>query len=77
MENTGTPRKYARFLFSVYITCTLFMQLTVLTLADPTCSRDLSDPIIDHAEGQLFLNEAFKIIVEEVLCNGTDVNHKV
>lgn len=53
------------------------MHLTVLTLAEPTCFRDLSEPLIDHAEGQLFLNEAFKIIVEEVLCNGTDINHKV
>lgn len=44
---------------------------------EPTCLHDLSKPLIDHAEGQLFLNEAFKIIVEEVLCNGTDVNHKV
>lgn len=58
------------------------MRLTVLTSADrqpeePTCLQDLSKPLIHHAEGQLFLNEAFKIIVEEVLCNGTDVNHKV
>ncbi|TKS77626.1 Cysteine sulfinic acid decarboxylase [Collichthys lucidus] len=34
-------------------------------------------PFIDHAEGQLFLTEAFKIIVEEVLCKGTDVKQKV
>lgn len=53
------------------------MQLTVLTLAESSCLPDLSEPLIDHAEGQLFLNEAFKIIVEEVLCNGTDVSHKV
>lgn len=53
------------------------MHLTVLTLSEPTCLRDLSEPLINHAEGQLFLNEAFKIIVEEVLCNGTDVNQKV
>lgn len=58
------------------------MLLTVLTVADeqveePTFRHDLSEPLIDHAEGQLFLNKAFEIIVEEVLCNGTDVNHKV
>lgn len=58
------------------------MRLSVLTLADrqaeePASLYDLTKPLIDHTEGQLFLNEAFKIIVEEVLCNGTDVNHKV
>lgn len=39
--------------------------------------RDLNEPLIDHAEGQLFLSEAFKIIMEEVLSNGTDVKQKV
>uniref|UniRef100_A0A8C7XYG0 Cysteine sulfinic acid decarboxylase n=1 Tax=Oryzias sinensis TaxID=183150 RepID=A0A8C7XYG0_9TELE len=39
--------------------------------------RDLTQPLIDHAEGQLFLNEAFKIIVEEVLHKGTDAEEKV
>ncbi|XP_061592066.1 cysteine sulfinic acid decarboxylase [Cololabis saira] len=43
----------------------------------PVHQRDLSQPLIDHAEGQLFLNEAIKIIVEEVLCKGTDVKEKV
>lgn len=43
---------------------------------EPT-AVDLSDPLINHAEGQLFLHEAFKIIVEEVLCKGTDVKEKV
>ncbi|XP_047223139.1 cysteine sulfinic acid decarboxylase isoform X1 [Girardinichthys multiradiatus] len=38
---------------------------------------DLSDPLINHAEGQLFLYEAYKILVEEVLCKGTDVKEKV
>ncbi|KAJ0036771.1 hypothetical protein NQD34_005448, partial [Periophthalmus magnuspinnatus] len=38
---------------------------------------DLNEPIIDHAEGQLFLNEAFKILMEEVLCKGTDAKQKV
>ncbi|XP_010764534.1 acidic amino acid decarboxylase GADL1-like, partial [Notothenia coriiceps] len=44
---------------------------------DPAELPDLNDPLIDHSEGQLFLNEAFKIIVEEVLCKGTDVKQKV
>ncbi|KAM9751245.1 cysteine sulfinic acid decarboxylase [Menidia menidia] len=43
---------------------------------EPTL-HDLSEPLVDHAEGQLFLNEAFKIIVEDVLCKGTDVKQKV
>uniref|UniRef100_A0A3Q2Q5M0 Cysteine sulfinic acid decarboxylase n=1 Tax=Fundulus heteroclitus TaxID=8078 RepID=A0A3Q2Q5M0_FUNHE len=43
---------------------------------EPTVG-DLSDPLINHTEGQLFLHEAFKIIVEEVLCKGTDVKEKV
>lgn len=41
------------------------------------CLGDLRGPLIDHAEGQRFLNEAFQVIVEEVLCNGTDVSRKV
>uniref|UniRef100_A0A3B3UCT2 Cysteine sulfinic acid decarboxylase n=1 Tax=Poecilia latipinna TaxID=48699 RepID=A0A3B3UCT2_9TELE len=43
---------------------------------EPT-TGDLTDPLINHADGQLFLHEAFKIIVEEVLCKGTDVKEKV
>ncbi|TDH10531.1 hypothetical protein EPR50_G00076230 [Perca flavescens] len=39
--------------------------------------HDLSEPCVDNSEGQLFLNEAFKIIVEEVLSKGTDVKQKV
>ncbi|KAM8753814.1 cysteine sulfinic acid decarboxylase isoform 1-T1 [Acanthopagrus schlegelii] len=39
--------------------------------------RDLNEPLIDHSEGQLFLSKAFKIIVEEVLCKGTDISQKV
>uniref|UniRef100_A0A8C2Z891 Cysteine sulfinic acid decarboxylase n=1 Tax=Cyclopterus lumpus TaxID=8103 RepID=A0A8C2Z891_CYCLU len=34
-------------------------------------------PLVDHTEGQLFLNDTFKIIMEEVLCKGTDIKHKV
>ncbi|XP_035015888.1 cysteine sulfinic acid decarboxylase isoform X2 [Hippoglossus stenolepis] len=39
--------------------------------------HDLTEPLIDHTEGQLFLNETFKIIIEEVLSKGTDVREKV
>ncbi|TNN82531.1 Cysteine sulfinic acid decarboxylase [Liparis tanakae] len=39
--------------------------------------RDLNEPLVDHTEGQLFLTDAFKIMMEEVLCKGTDVKHKV
>lgn len=54
--------------------------LTVLATADgqePANLRDLNEPLVDHSEGQLFLNEAFRIIMEEVLCKGTDVEQKV
>uniref|UniRef100_A0A8P4KNN3 Cysteine sulfinic acid decarboxylase n=1 Tax=Dicentrarchus labrax TaxID=13489 RepID=A0A8P4KNN3_DICLA len=44
---------------------------------EPANLRDLGEPLIDHSEGQLFLNEAFKIMMEEVLCKGTDVKQKV
>ncbi|KAM3617405.1 uncharacterized protein V6R79_005721 [Siganus canaliculatus] len=44
---------------------------------EPAGVRDLKEPLIDHSEGQLFLNEAVKIIIEEVLRNGTDVKQKV
>lgn len=46
-------------------------------LQEPDNLHDLSEPLIDHSEGQLFLNEAFKIIMEEVVCKGTDVTEKV
>lgn len=39
--------------------------------------HELRDPLIDHTEGQLFLSEAFKVIVEEVLRKGTSVEQKV
>uniref|UniRef100_A0A3B4WPE6 Cysteine sulfinic acid decarboxylase n=1 Tax=Seriola lalandi dorsalis TaxID=1841481 RepID=A0A3B4WPE6_SERLL len=39
--------------------------------------HDLIEPLTDHSEGQLFLNETFKIIMEEVLRKGTDVKEKV
>uniref|UniRef100_A0A8C9VG75 Cysteine sulfinic acid decarboxylase n=1 Tax=Scleropages formosus TaxID=113540 RepID=A0A8C9VG75_SCLFO len=34
-------------------------------------------PHLDHADGQYFLTEAYKVILEEVLCKGTDVKEKV
>uniref|UniRef100_A0A8C9W5B8 Cysteine sulfinic acid decarboxylase n=1 Tax=Scleropages formosus TaxID=113540 RepID=A0A8C9W5B8_SCLFO len=34
-------------------------------------------PLIDHAEGQRFLNDTFKVIMEEVLSKGADVKEKV
>uniref|UniRef100_A0A3Q3JJR6 Cysteine sulfinic acid decarboxylase n=1 Tax=Monopterus albus TaxID=43700 RepID=A0A3Q3JJR6_MONAL len=43
----------------------------------PANCYDLNESLVDHAEGQHFLNEAFKIITEEVLCKGTDVKQKV
>ncbi|XP_062248348.1 cysteine sulfinic acid decarboxylase isoform X2 [Platichthys flesus] len=44
---------------------------------EPDNLHDLSEPLIDHTEGQLFLNETLKIIIEEVLSKGTDVREKV
>uniref|UniRef100_A0A665U053 Cysteine sulfinic acid decarboxylase-like n=1 Tax=Echeneis naucrates TaxID=173247 RepID=A0A665U053_ECHNA len=44
---------------------------------EPALLHDLNEPLIEHAEGQLFLTETFKIILEEVLCKGTDVKEKV
>ncbi|XP_036388923.1 cysteine sulfinic acid decarboxylase [Megalops cyprinoides] len=37
----------------------------------------LNGPLLDHAEGQHFLTEAFQVILEEALCKGTDVDEKV
>lgn len=51
--------------------------LTNQSHENPCYAHDLSESIIDHAEGQRFLNEAFKILVEEVLCKGTDAEQKV
>ncbi|KAM9785521.1 cysteine sulfinic acid decarboxylase [Neosynchiropus ocellatus] len=42
-----------------------------------TAPPDLSEPLVDHQEGQRFLKEAFSIILEEVFCKGTDVQEKV
>lgn len=35
------------------------------------------DSLSNHSEGQFFLTEAFKILVDEVLNKGTDVQQKV
>ncbi|XP_062314725.1 cysteine sulfinic acid decarboxylase [Osmerus eperlanus] len=43
----------------------------------PNNGLDLNDPSQYHTDGQLFLTEAFKIIMTEVLRKGTDVNEKV
>uniref|UniRef100_A0A8C7FB27 Cysteine sulfinic acid decarboxylase n=1 Tax=Oncorhynchus kisutch TaxID=8019 RepID=A0A8C7FB27_ONCKI len=45
--------------------------------SQPYGQQHLNEPLLDHREGQLFLTEAFKVILEEVLCKGTDVNEKV
>nr|BAL22277.1 cysteine sulfinate decarboxylase [Anguilla japonica] len=39
--------------------------------------QHLNGPLPDHAEGQHFLKEAFRIILEEALCQGTDTKEKV
>uniref|UniRef100_A0A4W6FKX1 Cysteine sulfinic acid decarboxylase n=1 Tax=Lates calcarifer TaxID=8187 RepID=A0A4W6FKX1_LATCA len=44
---------------------------------EPASLCDLNEPLIDHSEGQHFLNETFKIIMEEVLRKGTDIKEKV
>lgn len=54
----------------------------VVTTADSQMKEgadfnDLNEPLIDHSEGQLFLTETFKIILEQVLCKGTDIKEKV
>lgn len=43
----------------------------------PLNGYDLNDPAQYHRDGQLFLSEAFNIIMTEVLRKGTDVNEKV
>lgn len=35
------------------------------------------ESLINHSEGQLFLTEAFNIIIEEAIRKGTDVQQKV
>ncbi|XP_068185339.1 cysteine sulfinic acid decarboxylase [Antennarius striatus] len=44
---------------------------------EPAEPRDLREPLIDHPRGQRFLADAFNIIMDEVLCKGTDVTQKV
>uniref|UniRef100_A0A3Q0S7T1 Cysteine sulfinic acid decarboxylase n=1 Tax=Amphilophus citrinellus TaxID=61819 RepID=A0A3Q0S7T1_AMPCI len=55
----------------------LFVYATDEQIMEPANHHDLNESLIDHAEGQFFLNEAFKIIMEEVLSKGTDVKQKV
>lgn len=56
---------------------TLLSNSTTVEGQESRILRDLNEPLVDHAEGQLFLNNAFKIIMEEVLCKGTDIKQKV
>uniref|UniRef100_G3P4Q5 Cysteine sulfinic acid decarboxylase n=1 Tax=Gasterosteus aculeatus aculeatus TaxID=481459 RepID=G3P4Q5_GASAC len=56
---------------------TLLSNSTTVEGQESRILRDLNEPLVDHAEGQLFLNDAFKIIMEEVLCKGTDIKQKV
>lgn len=53
------------------------MYLLLLTADGQGKKTDPNEPLIDHSEGQLFLKEAFEIIVDEVLDKGTDVKQKV
>ncbi|XP_010868557.1 cysteine sulfinic acid decarboxylase [Esox lucius] len=39
--------------------------------------QQLNETFLDHGEGQQFLTKAFQVILEEVLCKGTDVKEKV
>uniref|UniRef100_A0A665U179 Cysteine sulfinic acid decarboxylase-like n=1 Tax=Echeneis naucrates TaxID=173247 RepID=A0A665U179_ECHNA len=60
------------------MTVYMFVEITAGTQPkEPALLHDLNEPLIEHAEGQLFLTETFKIILEEVLCKGTDVKEKV
>lgn len=44
---------------------------------EPSSPHDSEESLINHSEGQLFLTEAFKLIVDEVLSKGTDSQQKV
>jgi hypothetical protein len=63
-----------------YSTLSALTSLDYVTTTGPSQpygQQHLNEPLLDHREGQLFLTEAFKVILEEVLCKGTDVNEKV
>lgn len=44
---------------------------------EPSSPLYPEESLINHSEGQLFLTEAFKIIVDEVLSKGTSSQQKV
>lgn len=44
---------------------------------EPSSPLYPEESLINHSEGQLFLTEAFKIIVDEVLSKGTSIQQKV
>uniref|UniRef100_A0A3Q3LBI1 Cysteine sulfinic acid decarboxylase n=1 Tax=Mastacembelus armatus TaxID=205130 RepID=A0A3Q3LBI1_9TELE len=77
--------KYSELYPVLFLTLSIggiILNVIVITIADgqgreAAKLHDLNEPLIDHAEGQDFLNEAFKVIMDEVLCKGTDVKQKV
>ncbi|KPP70436.1 cysteine sulfinate decarboxylase-like, partial [Scleropages formosus] len=61
-----------------YDLCTLSSQNIPSASEQYVASKDgQKGPLIDHAEGQRFLNDTFKVIMEEVLSKGADVKEKV
>jgi hypothetical protein len=67
-------------LLQLYSTLSPFSWLDDGTPTEPSPlygQQDMNEPLLDNSEGQLFLTEAFKVIIEEVLCKGTDVKEKV
>uniref|UniRef100_A0A8C7FBA9 Cysteine sulfinic acid decarboxylase n=1 Tax=Oncorhynchus kisutch TaxID=8019 RepID=A0A8C7FBA9_ONCKI len=64
-------------LYSTLSALTSLDYVTTTGPSQPYGQQHLNEPLLDHREGQLFLTEAFKVILEEVLCKGTDVNEKV
>uniref|UniRef100_A0A8C7FBE4 Cysteine sulfinic acid decarboxylase n=1 Tax=Oncorhynchus kisutch TaxID=8019 RepID=A0A8C7FBE4_ONCKI len=63
-------------LYSTLSALTSLDYVTTTGPSQPYGQQHLNEPLLDHREGQLFLTEAFKVILEEVLCKGTDVNEK-
>uniref|UniRef100_A0A8C7RMC0 Cysteine sulfinic acid decarboxylase n=1 Tax=Oncorhynchus mykiss TaxID=8022 RepID=A0A8C7RMC0_ONCMY len=66
------PRLYSTLSALTSLDC-----VTTTGPSQPYGQQHLNEPLLDHREGQLFLTEAFKVILEEVLCKGIDVNEKV
>lgn len=55
----------------------LFLSTANMSAEDQSSPHCPGESLINHSEGQLFLTEAFKIIVEETIRKGTDVQEKV